>query len=202
MSDLNLQHPGRPDMLSHQAYVTHNVEATVEFYEKIMGMPLVDSVIGDKVPSTGDDFPYFHVFFRQGDGSTIAFFEAPGLPKANPKGHPAYDVFDHLALQVDTTARVDAWKEWLNANGISTVGPIDHGIIYSVYFRDPVNDLRLEITTPLDPTWNDNGAHAQQELLAWSDVKRKASEQNENIAEALMKFIQVYRNESHGNEPA
>lgn len=124
------------------------------------------------------------------------------MPKANPKGHPAYDIFDHLALQVDSKERVEAWKEWLNANGISTVGPIDHGIVYSVYFRDPVNDLRLEITTPLDPKWNDNAAVAQRELKAWIEVKHKAAERNEDVAEAVMKFIQVYRNESHDNTPA
>ncbi|CAM5231191.1 hypothetical protein SALBM311S_11703 [Streptomyces alboniger] len=88
MPDTSLQHPGQPDMLSHQAYVTHDVEATVEFYEKIMGMPLVDSVIGDKVPSTGDDFPYFHIFFRQGDGSTIAFFERRACPRPTPRATP------------------------------------------------------------------------------------------------------------------
>ncbi len=41
--------PGSPERLSHMAYVTHDVEATVEFYERILGMPLCESVIGDSV---------------------------------------------------------------------------------------------------------------------------------------------------------
>lgn len=43
---------------------------------------------------------------------------------------------------------------------------------------------------------------AQRELKAWIEVKHKAAERNEDVAEAVMKFIQVYRNESHGNTPA
>src|SRR3546814_10761332 len=64
-----------------------------------MGMELVSTVLDDSVPSTGDDFAYFHVFFKMRDGSTIAFFEAPGLPPRSEVTHPAYEVFDHIALQ-------------------------------------------------------------------------------------------------------
>ena len=63
-----------PQMLNHVAWVTSDIVGTVDFYTRIMGMPLASTVFDDKVPSTGDDFPYFHIFFRMGDGSTIAFF--------------------------------------------------------------------------------------------------------------------------------
>ena len=32
--------PGRPDMLSHVAYITHDTTATVEFYTTLLGMDL------------------------------------------------------------------------------------------------------------------------------------------------------------------
>jgi catechol 2,3-dioxygenase-like lactoylglutathione lyase family enzyme len=178
-------------MLNHLAYVTHDIEATTDFYQRIMGMPLVATVVGDRVPSTGDPFPYFHAFFRLGDGSTLAFFEAPGLPKANPKGHPAYDIFDHLAFEATDKLIVDEWHKWLVSNNIDVVGPTDHTIIYSIYFRDPVNGIRLEITTPLTPDWNNRPEQSLRDLNDWLAVKRQAAERNQDVSEALVKYIQA-----------
>ena len=97
----------RPTMLSHVAYITHDTAATAEFYSDVLGMELVNAVLDDSIPSTGEAVPYFHSFFRMSDGSTIAFFEAPELPPEPAPSHPAYDMFRHLALQVDTTEDVD-----------------------------------------------------------------------------------------------
>ena len=72
--------PGVPGMLSHVAYMTRDTAATTDFYSRILGMELVNAVLDDAIPSTGDPVPYFHSFFRMSDGSTIAFFEAPELP--------------------------------------------------------------------------------------------------------------------------
>lgn len=159
-------HAGKltPLMLNHAAWVTHDVEATANFYTKIMGMELASTVYDDTIPSTGDPFAYFHIFFKMLDGSTIAFFEAPGLPLRPKVTHPAYDIFDHIALQANDREEVDRWADWLRENGVSIVGPTDHsGLIYSIYFHDP-NQIRLEITTPLDPNWNDHGEKAQADL--------------------------------------
>ena len=98
---------GSPTMLSHVAYITHDTAATVRFYRELLGMELVNAVLDDSIPSTGDPVPYFHSFFRMADGSTVAFFEAPELPPQAPAPHPAYDVFQHLALQVDSKEAVD-----------------------------------------------------------------------------------------------
>lgn len=76
--------PKPPQMLNHVAWVTHDAQATAKFYTEIMGMALASAVYDDRVPSTGDAFLYFHIFFRMGDGPTIAFFEAPGLPVRRP----------------------------------------------------------------------------------------------------------------------
>ncbi|BBC38496.1 uncharacterized protein SGFS_097900 [Streptomyces graminofaciens] len=188
---------GRPKMLNHLAYVTHDVEGTVDFYTQVMGMPMVSTVIGSRVPSTGDDFPYFHVFFRLDDGSTLAFFEAPGLPRANPKGHPAYDIFDHLAFEADKPEDIHAWAAWLLQNGVEITGPTDHGIILSIYFRDPVNDIRLEITCPLVEDWNAREDAAARDLRDWVEVKNSAAETGQDVSEALLKFIAARDAEQH-----
>src|ERR1700743_2816514 len=95
-----------PIRLNHLAYVTHDTAATVKFWTEVMQMKLVEAVMHERVRSTGDPFPYVHFFFRMQDGSTIAFFEAVGLPPRPEPTHPAYLVFDHLALEVGTPAEV------------------------------------------------------------------------------------------------
>jgi glyoxylase I family protein len=174
-------------MLSHVAYVTRDTAATVDFYARILGMELVNAVLDDSIPSTGDPVPYFHSFFRMADGSTVAFFEAPELPPLEPPPHPAYDTFQHLALQVDSTQVVDRWHEWLSAHGVEVLGPVDHKIIYSIYFHDP-NGVRLEITSPTSSSWNDNGAAARASLADWETVKARAAENGDDMVTVLKKL--------------
>jgi catechol 2,3-dioxygenase-like lactoylglutathione lyase family enzyme len=176
-------------MLSHVAYITHDTAATVRFYRELLGMELVNAVLDDSIPSTGDPVPYFHSFFRMTDGSTVAFFEAPELPPQAPATHPAYDVFQHLALQVDSKEAVEEWREWLVENGIDVLGPVDHKIIYSIYFHDP-NGLRLEITTPLDPHWNDMPDQALASLEAWEQVKAEARSSGRDMVTVLKELTQ------------
>lgn len=182
-----------PVMLSHAAWVTHDVEATAQFYIEIMGMELASTVYDDTVPSTGEAFPYFHIFFRMQDGSTIAFFEAPGLPPRPAVSHAAYDIFDHIALEAKDKAEVEEWHRWLTSKGVAVVGPTDHkGLIYSIYFKDP-NGLRLEITAPLDPQWNQHGQQGQADLQMWCDAKRRAKEDGVNVSTALVELIRDQR---------
>lgn len=179
-----------PLMLNHAAWVTHDVEATADFYMNIMGMDLASTVIGGSVPSTGDAFPYFHIFFRMKDGSTIAFFEAPGLPERPAVSHPAYHIFDHIALQAASHEEVDRWYEWLTSNGIDVVGPTDHdGLIYSIYFKDP-NGLRLEITYPTDPDWNRHTQQAYADLEFWKEGKRQARKSGRELVQAMVELIE------------
>jgi catechol 2,3-dioxygenase-like lactoylglutathione lyase family enzyme len=176
--------PGKPTMLSHVAYITRDTEATTDFYTRILGMELVNAVLDDAIPSTGEPVPYFHSFFRLADGSTVAFFEAPELPPLEDPPHPAYRTFQHLALQVDSPEVVDGWHRWLEANGVEVLGPVDHKIIYSIYFHDP-NGIRLELTAPTSATWNDNAAHAMAQLADWTAVKEQARESGQDMSTVL-----------------
>jgi catechol 2,3-dioxygenase-like lactoylglutathione lyase family enzyme len=184
MDSHGVEHPGRPAMLSHVAYITRDTAATTDFYTRILGMELVNAVLDDSIPSTGEPVPYFHSFFRMSDGSTVAFFEAPELPPLEPPPHPAYDTFQHLALQVESVEVVDRWHAWLVANDVEVLGPVDHKIIYSIYFHDP-NGVRLEITTPTSDRWNDNGDAAWASLADWETVKARARERGDDMGTVL-----------------
>ncbi len=182
-----------PLMLNHAAWVTHDVEATANFYTRVMGMELASTIYDDSVPSTGDAFPYFHIFFSMQDGSTIAFFEAPGLPVRAESTHPAYDIFDHIALQATDRGEVDRWADWLRQNGVSLIGPTDHkGMIYSIYFHDP-NGIRLEITAPLDPDWNKHTTQGYADLKMWCDAKKKAVAEGKDVATEMVTLIRKQR---------
>jgi catechol 2,3-dioxygenase-like lactoylglutathione lyase family enzyme len=181
-----------PQQLHHAAWVTQDAAATADFYTRVLGMELASTVMDDRVPSTGDAFPYFHIFFRMADGSTIAFFEGPDIPPRIAASHPAYDVFDHFAMQLPSREAVEEWRDWLIANGVDVVGPTNHGIIYSIYFHDP-NGLRLELTTSLDPQWNHHTEQAQADLRDWVATKEQAKREGKDVSAALLQLIHERR---------
>ena len=179
-----------PTALHHAAYVTHDVAATVDFYTRVLNMKLCSTVLDDQVPSTGDPFPYIHLFFEMGDGSTIAFFESLDLPAPAEVSHPAYKVFEHFAMEAGSKDAVDKWCSHLKANGIDVVGPVEHGIIYSIYFYDP-NGIRLELTTTLDETWKDHESQAAQDIEDWLKLKEQA--RAEGSSASAVKWIKERR---------
>ena len=182
-----------PMMLNHAAWVTPNAAATTDFYTRIMGMELASTVFDDSIPSTGEPIPYFHIFFRMGDGSTLAFFESPGVPEPSKSSHPAYDVFNHVALQAKDRAEVLRWYDWLTSQGVDVIGPTDHkGLILSIYFHDPAG-VRLEITTPLDPQWNRHTDKGYADLQLWEDAKARARAEGRDVPTALLELIQDVR---------
>lgn len=179
----------QPRMLNHYARVTHDVGATADFYSRILGMEIASTILDDQVPSTGDAFPYFHIFFRMADGSTLAFFECADLPPRAASAHPAYDVFDHIALEVADGAELQRWKDWLLSQGVEVLGPVDHkSIIQSIYFHDP-NGYRLELTTPIDPQWNRHGRQAREDLALWLQAKEQARASGAELSGALVELI-------------
>ncbi len=181
--------PGlQPRMLHHAGHVTQDAAATVDFYARILGMDFVATVMDDRVPSTGEPFPYLHLFFRMADGSTLAFFESPCMGPPSAPSHPAYDVFNHTALAAASTAEVDAWAQRLRESGVEVLGPVDHGVIYSIYFHDP-NGLRLEITTTTDPSFDDHADEARADLEAWEAAKKRAAAAGGDVAGALLELI-------------
>ena len=158
-----------------------------------MGMSLVGAVIDDRIPSTKDPYTYLHTFFRMEDGACLAFFESPGVPQMPRIEHPAHRIFNHLALEVPTRENVDRWYDWLTANGLEVLRT-DHGAIYSIYFFDPVNHIRLELTATIDPTWNDRGEEARRAVEQWFEVQTRAEAEGRDVSVALREFAQIRRN--------
>lgn len=138
----------RPAMrgIDHLAFVTDDLPATMDFYTRVMKMPLVHV---RRVPYERDrgQPPYEnlrHYFFDMGNDSLLAFFEYPtGLARQNrdlPGG------MQHVAFHV-VRDRFDAMVEHVKSCGVDVIGPVPlGGRFWSVYFYDP-NGIRLELTT-------------------------------------------------------
>ena len=118
--------------LHHAAFRCRDSEETRRFYEGFLGLPLVEA-FEIRQTKTGRSTSVLHTFFEMGDGSCMAFFEAPGRPFEFKEQHD-FDL--HIALEVEP-AELEAKFEQGKALGIETRGIADHGFIRSIYFRDP-----------------------------------------------------------------
>jgi catechol 2,3-dioxygenase-like lactoylglutathione lyase family enzyme len=161
--------------LHHFAWRCRNAEETRHFYEDILGLPLTHVIRLDRVPSTGEQCPYVHLFFEMADGSNIAFFDlgddTAALPSPNT---PAW--VNHIALRLATLEELETMKQRLIEHGIDVLGITDHHFVRSIYFFDP-NGFRLEFTVPVAPAETLAGykLQARATLDAWTDERKKAA---------------------------
>jgi catechol 2,3-dioxygenase-like lactoylglutathione lyase family enzyme len=156
--------------LHHNAYRCRDSEQTRAFYEGFLGLPLAGTLeIGET--KSGRKTETLHTFYRLGDGSYLAFFEAPDMPFEFKAQHD-YDL--HIALEVDDATLHDMFARG-KAAGIETRGISDHGFIHSIYFRDP-NGYVIELAAKtaghdreMDPALNG----AREKLERWSAARTR-----------------------------
>jgi len=162
--------------LYHFAYPARDAEETRHFYEDILGLPLVNCMLSERVPSTGEETPYVHFFFRLGDGSYIAFFDLGGEEKPAPSANTP-DWVQHFAIETESVENVEAMRQRLAEHGVKTTPLVDHEFVRSIYFFDP-NGLRLEIAARTEaPGFLDEAARdAHATLATWNERKRETRE--------------------------
>ena len=118
--------------LHHNAYRCRDSEETRRFYEDFLGLRFAEAFrIGET--KTGRGTAVLHSFYEMGDGSFLAFFEAPDRPFEFKEQHD-FDL--HIALEVDDDTLERMLKKG-RAEGVDTRGVADHGFVRSIYFRDP-----------------------------------------------------------------
>jgi glyoxalase family protein len=118
----------------HITLVGSNRETIIDFYQGMLGMPLVLDQPNLDVP--GEE----HLYFDTGDGRLITFFVRPTRvddPTPNPEG---IGNLHHIAFTVSRAVYTQVAQR-LNDRGISNTGEIDRGFMYSIYFRDPNGQL-------------------------------------------------------------
>jgi catechol 2,3-dioxygenase-like lactoylglutathione lyase family enzyme len=158
--------------LHHNAYRCRDSEETRRFYEDFLGLPLAEA-LEIRETKSGRKTETLHTFYELGDGSYLAFFEAPDMPF---EFKPQRDFDLHIALEVDMKTLHEMFAKG-KAAGIETRGISDHDFIHSIYFRDP-NGYVIELTaktddhdSAMDPARNG----ARDKLSRWTAAKRRAA---------------------------
>jgi len=141
--------------INHLALVCKDMKVTVDFYENVLGFPLIKTL----------DLPYGsgqHFFFDIGGGDSLAFFWFPEAPDSEPGvTHPAHDfgkgpittahaTMNHVAFNVDAD-RIEECHQRLVDAGVDVSPVINHDhsetqasleltestFVRSIYFPDP-----------------------------------------------------------------
>jgi catechol 2,3-dioxygenase-like lactoylglutathione lyase family enzyme len=151
---------GKPILrgIHHLALVTDNMRMTLDFYVRVLGMPIVHGLRTPSRPAGashahGNGAPPHsnipHYFLDMGGDSLLAFFEYPkGIAKVD---RDAIGAMQHVSFACGPR-RYHQILERLKANGVTiNAGPllVIPPAIHSFYFFDP-NGIRLEITSDLE----------------------------------------------------
>ncbi|MEM9744328.1 MAG: VOC family protein [Pseudomonadota bacterium] len=129
--------------IDHVAYRCNEAKETVHFYRDVLGMDFKLAIAEDRVPSTGANDPYMHVFLDAGMENVLAFFELPSAPTMD-RDRNTPEWVQHIAFEVERFDELLDYKARLEAAGLDVLGPTDHGVFDSIYFFDP-NGHRLEL---------------------------------------------------------
>ena len=159
--------------IHHLALNTEDMTATMDFYGRVLGMPLVHALkvppgVGVGPGNRGN--PPFenlrHYFFDAGGDTLLAFFEMPkGVKQTGDRN--ALAAMQHCAFTL-TQERFNQMLERLRDAGVATVGPIPVGAgTWSVYFIDP-NGIRLEFC------WQEDDGADVRVLERWTQTREEA----------------------------
>jgi len=133
---------------NHIDLATKDLAATRDFYENVLGFPLVRY---DQIERETGGYAE-HVFFDAGSGQMIAFASAEHIPGGFPddldtginRGLGVRDGVYHFAFEAGSVDALHQLKADLEAKGVEVRGVEDHeGWCQSIYFKDP-NGLQLE----------------------------------------------------------
>jgi len=136
--------------IHHAALICRDVEQTIQFYQGLLGFPLVELVENRDYPGSS------HFFFDLGNRTLLGFFDFPGL--GLEQGVEAIGGVQHIAIAVPPDRHAELRKV-LDDNGIPYDGPA-RGIPESLYLRDP-DGIGIELLS--DELMYFAGRHLDQE---------------------------------------
>jgi catechol 2,3-dioxygenase-like lactoylglutathione lyase family enzyme len=160
-----------PERLHHHAYVVRDQEKNRQFFEDLLGIPLVATWCEQHHNAwLGRDVAMCHTFFAMADGGALAFFAFADdeIYKLVIAEKPALVAnFDHVAFKVSDRT-YDELVGRLKASG-EKFRETDHGYCKSVYASSP-DGLIVEFT--VDPPGVEQieairRADAHSELARW-----------------------------------
>ncbi len=159
--------------IHHLALNTEDMKLTIDFWTRVLGMPLIHALrvppgVGTGAGNRGNP-PYEnlrHYFFDAGGDTLVAFFELP--PGAAPTAdRNAVAAMQHCSFTT-TEAQFQILNRRLLDEGVPVIGPIPVGAqTWSIYFFDP-NGIRLEYS------WQEHDGDDVRVVERWTQTRDEA----------------------------
>ncbi len=130
----------------HTALICSDVERTIDFYQGLLGFPLIE------MKENRDYRGSTHLFFDVGNRNLLAFFDFPGL--GLQPGVESLGGVQHIAISTEPE-QFEKLKARLEAAGVPYLGP-DRGVVDSIYFKDP-DGIQIELIQ--EPLLEMDGRH-------------------------------------------
>jgi catechol 2,3-dioxygenase-like lactoylglutathione lyase family enzyme len=131
----------------HITIVGAKREATIDFWEGVLGMPFVF-----EQPNLDNDAES-HLYFDPGDGRLVTVFTDEGRePVGPPEDDKVPGRVHHLAFAL-SKATFDQVAARLEERGIRNSGVKDRGFMDSIYFHDPLGLLIELASYRFEPPW-------------------------------------------------
>lgn len=182
--------------IHHLALNTDDMKMTIEFYTRVLGMPLIHALrvppgVGVGAGNRGNP-PYEnlrHYFFDAGGDTMVAFFELP-RGATTPADRNATAAMQHCSFTT-TRAQFDVLHKRLTDHNVPVIGPVNVGAnSWSIYFFDP-NGIRLEYTwqegdgedVRVVERWTQSREEMLSELSGLTDDAQWLSEVTAHLAE-------------------
>lgn len=125
--------------LHHVTNICTDMDATVAFYEDVLGWHTVKRTENYDDPGTPH---YYFSSTPEGDpGTTVTYFEYP-----NSQGTPGPGASHHFAFGVADEETLREWRTHLEEHGINVSAVKDRTYFKSIYFTDP-DGLVFELAT-------------------------------------------------------
>lgn len=132
--------------LHHTGFRCRDAEETRAFYEDFLGLPLVRVVTLERIRGLDMTAKSLQLTFGLPNGSFLTFVDSPETARPDQFA-PTDGVERHIALEADSLETLFDIKEALAEHEIPCAGPVDHGVVQSLYFWDP-NGLQVELAVP------------------------------------------------------
>jgi glyoxalase family protein len=118
----------------HITLVGADRQTSVDFWEGVLGMPLIFEQPNLDVPEQN------HLYFDPGDGRLITVFTNETRQPDATQTSEEIGAVHHLAFNVSRATYTQV-KQRLDERGIKNSGEVDRGFMDSIYFRDPLGFL-------------------------------------------------------------
>lgn len=155
---------------SHIGVATHDIEATIRFYEQVLGFPRV----AEHRYEVAEGGVMRMAYFDLGREQFLVFMAATGIEGMSADFDTGINTglgvprgVYHLAFRAESTDALRQRQESLRAQGVEVSDVVDLGHAHSIFFRDP-NGLELECCWHLRPFGPEDLMQAQKVSVAFS----------------------------------